>query len=118
MSIQGPTDYQHPWPNYQLNDLHQAMDYNAAGQPIIRVTTASSGYGNTVINGNTISGGTVVFAALFASRDTISLPPDIQRRLQLGRDVAGNTDILTLTVTTTGNNPDCLFSLGWAELTN
>jgi len=28
MSIQGPTDYQHPYPNYQLNDLHQAMDYN------------------------------------------------------------------------------------------
>ena len=53
MSIQGPTDYQHPWPNYQLNDLHQAMDYNAAGQPIIRVSTGSSGYGNTVINGNT-----------------------------------------------------------------
>lgn len=53
MSTQGPTDYQHPWPNYQLNDLHQAMDYNAAGQPIIRVSTGSSGYGNTVINGNT-----------------------------------------------------------------
>ena len=53
MSMQGPTDYQHPWPNYQLNDLHQAMDYNAAGQPIIRVSSGSSGYGNTVINGNT-----------------------------------------------------------------
>ena len=53
MSIQGPTNYVHPWPNYQLNDLHQAMDYNSAGQPIIRVSTASSGSGNTVINGNT-----------------------------------------------------------------
>ena len=61
MSIQGPTDYQHPWPNYQLNDLHQAMDYNAAGQPIIRVSTGSSGYGNTVINGNT---GTDAFGRL------------------------------------------------------
>lgn len=53
MSTQGPTNYVHPWPNYQLNDLHQAMDYNAAGQPIIRVSTGSSGSGNTVINGNT-----------------------------------------------------------------
>lgn len=61
MSVQGPTDYQHPWPNYQLNDLHQAMDYNAAGQPIIRVSTGSSGYGNTVINGNT---GTDAFGRL------------------------------------------------------
>ena len=52
MSIQGPTDYQHPFPNYQLNDLHQAMDYNSAGQPIIRVSSGSTGTGNTVVNGN------------------------------------------------------------------
>ena len=38
-STPGPTNYQHPFPNYQLNDLHQAMDYNAAGEPIIRVAT-------------------------------------------------------------------------------
>ena len=36
-STPGPTNYQHPFPNYQLNDLHQAMDYNSAGEPIIRV---------------------------------------------------------------------------------
>lgn len=53
MAIQGPTNYVHPWPNYQVNDLHQAMDYNSAGQPIIRVSTGSTGTGNTVINGNT-----------------------------------------------------------------
>lgn len=38
-STPGPTNYQHPYPNYQLNDLHQAMDYNSAGEPIIRVAT-------------------------------------------------------------------------------
>lgn len=38
-STPGPTNYQHPHPNYQLNDLHQAMDYNSAGEPIIRVST-------------------------------------------------------------------------------
>lgn len=53
MSVQGPTNYQHPFPNYQLNDLHQAMDYNSAGQPIIRVSTGSTGTGNTVVNANT-----------------------------------------------------------------
>jgi len=37
----GPTPYQHPYPNYQLNDLHQAMDYNSAGEPLIRVATYS-----------------------------------------------------------------------------
>lgn len=55
MAIQGPTNYQHPFPNYQLNDIHQAMDYNSLGQPILRVSTGSSGAGNTVVNGNTAS---------------------------------------------------------------
>lgn len=50
----GLTNYEHPWPNYQLNDLHQAMDYNAAGQPVIRVITGpSSGSGNAAVNSNT-----------------------------------------------------------------
>ena len=53
MAIQGPTNYQHPFPNYQLNDIHQAMDYNSAGQPILRVSTGSTGTGNTVINAST-----------------------------------------------------------------
>jgi len=53
MAIQGPTNYQHPFPNYQLNDVHQAMDYNSAGQPILRVSTGSTGTGNTVVNGST-----------------------------------------------------------------
>lgn len=38
-SSPGPTPYQHPFPNYQLNDLHQAMDYNSAGEPLVRVAT-------------------------------------------------------------------------------
>lgn len=47
------TSYQHPFPNYQLNDLHQAMDYNAAGQPVIRVITGTgTGSGNAAVNGN------------------------------------------------------------------
>lgn len=47
-STPGPTTYQHPFPNYQLNDLHQAMEYNAAGQPLIRVSTFP---GSTNISG-------------------------------------------------------------------
>lgn len=46
MAIVGPTNYVHPYPNYQLNDLHQAMDYNASGEPIIR----TSGGITSVIN--------------------------------------------------------------------
>ena len=45
------TGYRHPFPNYQLGDLTQAMDYNSAGQPILRVGvnygTSITGPGNT-----------------------------------------------------------------------
>ncbi len=45
------TGYRHPFPNYQLGDLTQAMDYNSAGQPILRVGvnygTSVTGPGNT-----------------------------------------------------------------------
>lgn len=40
--------YNHPWPpeennQYQLNNLHQAMQYNALGQPVIRTVSSSAG---------------------------------------------------------------------------
>lgn len=45
------TGYRHPFPNYQLGDLTQAMDYNNLGQPILRVGvnygTSVTGPGNT-----------------------------------------------------------------------
>lgn len=51
MTIQGPTNYTHQFPNYQLNDVHQAMTYNAAGEPVLRtvVNTAQA-------TGQTLSG--------------------------------------------------------------
>lgn len=45
------TGYRHPYPNYQLGDLTQAMDYNNAGQPILRVGV---NYGSSITGpGNT-----------------------------------------------------------------
>lgn len=38
------TPYIHPFPNYQLNDLHQSMDYNSLGQPVIRTTSSVTNY--------------------------------------------------------------------------
>ena len=35
------TPYIHPFPNYQLNDLHQAMDYDLSGQPVLRIKTST-----------------------------------------------------------------------------
>jgi hypothetical protein len=33
------TSYNHPYGEH-LNNLHHAMEYNAAGQPVVRVTTS------------------------------------------------------------------------------
>jgi len=115
MSIQGPTDYQHPFPNYQLNDLHQAMDYNAAGQPIIRVSTGSSGYGNTVINGNT---GTDAFGRLRVTQPFTLF--DSQNRYLNGNQFAQKTagsgaftydaNSSSFTMAVTGANGDSVIS--------
>jgi hypothetical protein len=72
----------------------------------------------TDVAANAISGGTIVYSKLFASREAINLDPDVQRRLQLDRDVDGVPSTLTLCVQTTSNNPNAIWSLGWAELSS
>lgn len=52
MPIVGPTSYQHQFPNYQLNDVHQAMDYNAAGQPILRTSGDTFSWAINISAGN------------------------------------------------------------------
>ena len=52
MAIVGPTSYQHQFPNYQLNDVHQAMDYNAAGQPILRTSGDTFSWAINISAGN------------------------------------------------------------------
>ena len=52
MAIVGPTAYQHQFPNYQLNDVHQAMDYNAAGQPILRTAGDTFSWAINISAGN------------------------------------------------------------------
>ena len=41
------TPYIHPFPNYQLNDLHQSMEYNGAGEPAIRTIPGGGATGQT-----------------------------------------------------------------------
>jgi hypothetical protein len=52
MAIVGPTSYQHQFPNYQLNDVHQAMDYNEAGQPILRTSGDTFSWAINISAGN------------------------------------------------------------------
>jgi hypothetical protein len=111
MSVQGPTDYQHPWPNYQLNDLHQAI----ANVGWANVTNSVA---QTNENRFQINDGTVVYSGLTSSRDIVEIGEEVRRRLQLGRDVDGVSDTLTLCVSYTQNNGDVLYKFGWEEVSN
>jgi hypothetical protein len=77
---------------------------------------------NSVVQSNEarfeISDGTVVYAGLSSSRDEVEISEDIRRRLQLGRDVDGVSDTLTLCVSYTQNNGDILYKFGWEEISN
>ena len=65
-----------------------------------------------------IGDGTVVYAGLSSSRDEVEILEDIRRRLQLGRDVDGVSDTLTLCASYTQNNGDVLYKFGWEEVSN
>lgn len=41
---QGRSNYEHDSKNFQLNDLHQAMDYDPFGQPIVRIGQTRASY--------------------------------------------------------------------------
>jgi len=64
---------------------------------------------------NAVSGGSIVYSKVFASRDVIELPADLQERLQLERDLDGTSSTLTLAVQTTSNNPDAIWNFAWVE---
>lgn len=93
---------------------------NAAN--VVANTGSWSNATSSVVQYNTsalpIGDGTVVFAGLSGSRDTITISEDIKRRLQLSRTADGTPDILTLCVAYQGNNADLLWKFGWEELTN
>jgi hypothetical protein len=84
--------------------------------------TAWANVTNSVVQSNEarfqISDGTVVFAGLSSSRDEVEISEDIRRRLQLGRDVDGVSDTLTLCVSYSQNNGDLLYKFGWEEVSN
>lgn len=82
--------YNHPYGDHR-NNLHHAMDYNAAGQPVVRVITTSG----TATN----DGRSDAFA------------------FQLERDGLNETAITyTLAVAAAADNDDALGSVDWEEL--
>jgi hypothetical protein len=62
-----------------------------------------------------VSGGIEVQSGYASSRENVEIP-DESFQFQLGRSVAGTSDIITLALTSTANNADVLAQLGWQEI--
>lgn len=63
-----------------------------------------------------VSGGIILQSGFISSRETINLGADFFD-FQLGRTLAGVSDIVTLAIASVSNNSDILAQLGWQELT-
>lgn len=65
-----------------------------------------------------MSGGTVVFGALFSSRSEVEFTEALRKRLQLAREADGTPITLTFAAASNGTNTDILYKFGWEELSN
>ena len=64
-----------------------------------------------------VSGGTQIASGYASSRETATLNASDFFLYQLGRTLAGVSDIMTLVMSATSNNADVLAEIGWQELT-
>lgn len=64
-----------------------------------------------------VTGGTQVQSGFVSARDQVELSALSFFQFQLGRTLAGTSDVLTLVLATTSPNADILAQLGWQELT-
>lgn len=88
---------------------------NAAG---LTYANVGSGIVQSNVSAVQVSDGTVVYAGLTSSRDTLAVNEDLKRRLQLSRSANGTPDTLTLCVGYGNPNADLIWKFGWEELTN
>jgi hypothetical protein len=100
-------------------NLQYKLLLNATINPTNWVTSAS-GRIDYNIDATTVSGGTEILSGFVASHSTISLQ---STSIQLGRTVVdtsksitGISDVLTLALTSFGNNTKVATLLGWSEL--
>lgn len=63
-----------------------------------------------------VTGGTVVQSGFVSARENVELSALSFFQYQLGRTLAGVSDVLTLAIASTSNNADILAQLGWQEL--
>jgi hypothetical protein len=80
-------------------------------------TTSPTGTVDIDLAATALSGGTEIQSGYAASRELTQLSSVDFFQYQLGRTLAGVSDIVTLAIAPTANNADVLAELGWQELT-
>jgi hypothetical protein len=80
-------------------------------------TTSSTGTVDIDLAATAVSGGTEIQSGYAASRELTQLSSVDYFQYQLGRTLAGVSDVVTLALAATANNADVLAELGWQELT-
>ena len=80
-------------------------------------TTSPTGTVDIDLAATSISGGIEIQSGFAASRELAQLSAVDYFQFQLGRTLAGVSDIVTLAIAATANNADVLAELGWQELT-
>lgn len=80
-------------------------------------TTSPTGTVDIDLAATAVSGGTEVQSGYASSRELTQLSSVDYFQYQLGRTLAGVSDVVTLALAATANNADVLAELGWQELT-
>lgn len=80
-------------------------------------TTSPTGTVDIDLAATAVSGGIEIQSGYAASRELAQLSAVDYFQFQLGRTLAGVSDIVTLAIASTANNADVLGELGWQELT-
>jgi hypothetical protein len=79
--------------------------------------TSSTGSVQYDLGATALSGGTEIQSGYASSRELLQLSATDFFQFQLGRTLAGVSDVVTLALAATSNNADVLAELGWQELT-
>ena len=80
-------------------------------------TTSPSGTVNIDLAATAVSGGSEIQSGYASARELTQLSNVDFFQFQLGRTLAGVSDVVTLALAATANNADVLAELGWQELT-
>ena len=80
-------------------------------------STHSSGSVDYDLSTSSFSGGTEILQGYFSASSRIQLGEVADFNYQLGRDLLGNSDIITVVATGDSNNLDVAVELGWFTLT-